>query len=81
MKDYSALPCILTSGTGIQFRSLTFENNTLINICGNHGGTSSGLIKYTMTENDKMRNNLYWYDNDVLGQSSTIATDIEKNLI
>lgn len=78
VKDYSALPCILTSGTGIQFRSLTFENNTLINICGNHGGTSSGLIKYTMTENDKMRNNLYWYDNDVLGQSSTIATDIEK---
>lgn len=78
VKDYSALPCILTSGTGIQFRSLTFENNTLINICGNHGGTSSGLIKYTMTENDKMRNNLYWYDNDVLGQSSTTATDIEK---
>lgn len=77
VKDYSALPCILTSGTGIQFRSLTFENNTLINICGNHGGTSSGLIKYTMTENDKMRNNLYWYDNDVLGQSSTV-TDIEK---
>lgn len=78
VKDYSALPCILTSGTGIQFRSLTFENNTLINICGNHGGTSSGLIKYTMTENDKMRNNLYWYDNDVWGQSSTTATDIEK---
>lgn len=76
VKGKSALPCLVLAGETVKFNSLVFENNTLINIAGNQGGTNSGLIKYTMNESDYMRNNLFWYDNDVLGVPGT-AVGIE----
>lgn len=43
------------------------ENNTCINLLGNHSGNSSGIMRATMGNGWTMKNNLFWYDTVRLG--------------
>lgn len=57
----------LMVGGKAQLTESHIENNTFINVLANHGGTSSGFVKNTMSGPSTMKNNLFWYNSEVLG--------------
>lgn len=44
-------------------KQVIVENNTVLNLLGNHGN-SSGFLKTTIKVDWSMKNNLFWYDSD-----------------
>ncbi|MGN1216911.1 MAG: PL29 family lyase N-terminal domain-containing protein [Phocaeicola sp.] len=63
------------------FTNVHVDNNTFINVLGNHGGSGSGFLKITMDENCTFTNNLFWYNNEVLGSASSGGWESHSNLI
>ena len=83
--DASVLLIMITAKDAATIGEVIVENNTLLNILCNHG-TSSGTVKLTMEENWSMRNNLFWYDTDIIvetkdGKNGDLSTLMAKALV
>lgn len=61
----AVLSVLLTAPDAIQVDHVSMENNSIINILPNHG-TSSGYMKLPVRDGWTMKNNLIWYDTDLL---------------
>lgn len=58
-------------------KSLRIENNTFVNILGNLGGSGSGMARTTMEQGFTMKNNLFWYNNEIEGNKYDKIEGIE----
>lgn len=69
----AVISAVVTKGNNATLNNFYAENNTFINVLGNQGSTSSGLFKVTMVEGNTLKNNLYWYNAECAGQSTSTA--------
>lgn len=69
----AVISAVVTKGNNATLNNFYAENNTFINVLGNQGSTSSGLFKVSMVEGNTLKNNLYWYNAECAGQSTSTA--------
>lgn len=76
-KDKAVISAIVTKSDNATLNNFYAENNTCINVLGNHGSSSSGLFKVSMMPGNTVKNNLYWYNAECIGQTNANSSGIE----